>query len=161
MSEVSKVGEDYISANSAAELEAAIEKCVRLFYAKAHADPLLGPVMTAAIADFERHVTTVCDFWSRALLGTERYQGKAFPAHVGLPITPEHFERWLGLFAEAAGSELPAPQATAAVDKAQHMAKSFMAGLFPFESPHMLSLRAGLIHALPEAQAARPTVRNS
>jgi hemoglobin len=161
MSEASKVGEDHISANSAAEIEVAIEKCVRLFYARAHADPLLGPVMTAAIPDFERHIRTICDFWSRALLGTERYQGRAFPVHARLPIRPEHFQRWLGLFAEAVGSELPAPQATAAIDKAQHMAKSFMAGLFPFESPQMLALRAGLAHELPEAQASRPVSRRS
>lgn len=161
MSATSKAAEAYNSDNSACDMEAAIEKCVRLFYAKAHADPLLEPVMTAAIADFERHVATVCDFWSRALLGTERYQGKAFPAHVGLPIRPEHFERWLGLFAEAAASELPAPQAMAAIDKAQHMAKSFMAGLFPFEAPHFKELRAGFISELSEARAAQPTSRRS
>lgn len=139
-----------------ADIEAAIERCVRAFYAKAHADALLGPVMTAAIADFERHVATICDFWSRALLGTERYQGKAFPAHIGLPIRPEHFERWLDLFAEAARAELPAEQATAALDKAQHMAKSFMAGLFPLETPRMQALSARLVVALPEAQSPAP-----
>jgi hemoglobin len=132
---------------------------VRLFYAKAHADPLLGPVMTAAIADFERHVATICDFWSRALLGTERYQGRAYPAHVGLPIRPEHFERWLDLFAEAARSELPAQQAAVAIDKAQHMAKSFMAGLFPLETPRMQAHRARLVYEWPEAQAAATSPR--
>ncbi len=143
---------------SAAEIEAAIEKCVRLFYAKAHADPLLEPVMTAAIADFERHVATVCAFWSRALLATERYQGKAYPAHVGLPIRPEHFERWLDLFAEAARAELPAAQASVAIDKAEHMAKSFMAGLFPLETPQIRSGRGGPVHELP-ASAGTQQVR--
>jgi hemoglobin len=115
--------------------------------------------MTAAIADFERHVSTICDFWSRALLDTERYQGRAFPVHARLPIRPEHFQRWLGLFAEAAGSELPAPLATAAIDKAQHMAKSFMAGLFPFETPSFKELRAGFVHELPEARSNQTDLR--
>ncbi|MCK9911495.1 hypothetical protein MXD81_20245, partial [Microbacteriaceae bacterium K1510] len=84
------------------------------------------------------------------------YQGKAFPAHIGLPIRPEHFERWLDLFAEAARAELPAEQVAAALDKAQHMAKSFMAGLFPLETPRMQALSARLMVALPEAQSPAP-----
>jgi hemoglobin len=108
--------------------------------------------MTAAIADFERHVATVCDFWSRALLATERYQGRAFPAHVGLPIRPEHFDHWLVLFAQAAEAELPTAEAAAAIDKAQQMAKAFMAGLFALETPHMAPARAQFMDELPKAQ---------
>lgn len=114
-------------------IEAAIERCVRRFYDGAHADPLLGPVMTASIADLEKHIAVVCDFWSHALLGTHRYQGRAYPVHASLPIRPEHFERWLTIFADAATAELAPVQAREAIDKARHMAKSFMAGMFPFE----------------------------
>ncbi|CAN1724294.1 hemoglobin [Hyphomicrobium sp. 1Nfss2.1] len=135
-----------------ASMEAAIERCVRLFYDRAHADELLAPVMRAGIVDFERHVAVVCDFWSRALLGTERYQGKAYPAHVGLPIRPEHFDRWLELFEEAAAIELPPAQAKFAIDKAHHMAKSFMAGLFPLETPRMKAHRARLVFEWPQTQ---------
>ncbi len=113
-------------------VEVAIEKCVRRFYDGAHADPLLGPVMRS-IVDFERHVGIVCDFWSHVLLGTNRYQGPAYPAHVNLPIRPEHFDRWLELFADAAAAELAPVHAKHAMEKARHMAKSFMAGMFPFE----------------------------
>jgi hemoglobin len=113
-------------------VEVAIEKCVRRFYDGAHADPLLGPVMRS-IVDFERHVGIVCDFWSHVLLGTNRYQGPAYPAHVNLPIRPEHFDRWLELFADAAAAELAPVHARQAMEKARHMAKSFMAGMFPFE----------------------------
>jgi len=135
-----------------AALEAAIERCVRLFYDKAHADEMLAPVMRAGIADFERHVAVVCDFWSRALLGTERYQGKAYPVHVGLPIRPDHFDRWLELFEEAAAAQLPPAQATFAIDKAHHMAKSFMAGLFPLETPRMKTHRARLVFEWPQSE---------
>jgi hemoglobin len=113
-------------------VEAAIERSVRRFYDLAHADPLLGPVMRS-IVDFEKHVGIVCDFWSHALLGTDRYQGKAYPPHASLPIRPEHFERWLALFSEATSAELSAAHARQAMEKAQHMARSFMAGMFPFE----------------------------
>jgi hemoglobin len=114
-------------------VEAAIERCVRRFYAGANADPLLGPVMMGAIGDFEAHIAIVCDFWSHVLLGTNRYQGPAYPAHVDLPIRPEHFDRWLVIFAEATTAELAPVHAKKAMDKARHMAKSFMAGMFPFE----------------------------
>lgn len=113
-------------------VEAAIEKCVRRFYDGAFADPLLGPVMSS-IGDFDTHVGIVSDFWSHVLLGTNRYQGPAYPAHVNLPIRPEHFDRWLAIFADAAAAELTPVHAEQALEKARHMAKSFMTGLFPFE----------------------------
>lgn len=148
-------GEAAISPNNAG-IEAAIERCVRLFYANAHADPLLGPVMSAHIADFERHVATICDFWSRSLLGTARYEGRPYPAHVGLPIQPPHFERWLALFAEAANAELPTAQAQAAIEKAQLMARSFMAGLFPLERPSIAAHPARVVFEWPVGQAGTP-----
>lgn len=113
-------------------VEVAIEKCVRRFYDGAHADPLLAPVMRS-IVDFEKHVSVVCDFWSHVLLGTGRYVGPAYPAHVNLPIRPEHFDRWLALFADAATVELAPVHARLSLEKARHMAQSFVAGMFPFE----------------------------
>jgi hemoglobin len=113
-------------------IEAVIEKCVRRFYERAHADPLLSPVMRT-IVDFEKHVGIICDFWSHVLLGTNRYQGPAYPAHVNLLIRPEHFERWLTLFDESATETLAPVQAAQAIEKARHMARSFMTGMFPFE----------------------------
>jgi hemoglobin len=121
---------------TAAELERAIAACVRRFYDKAHADPLLGPVMTAGIADLEAHIATVSDFWSRTLLGTARYQGRPYPAHTALALAPEHFDRWLALFAETAQATLPGVQAAQAIAKSQHMAACFKAGLFPFAAPN-------------------------
>lgn len=153
-------GEAAISPSSV-DIEAAIERCVRLFYAKAHADPLLGPVMSAHIADFERHVATICDFWSRSLLGTARYEGRPYPAHVGLPIRPQHFERWLALFAEAANAELPAGEAQAAIEKAQLMARSFMAGLFPLETPRIAAHHARVVFEWPAVQSDHPQSRRS
>ena len=125
---------DDISASPDREaVEAALERCVRRFYAAANADPLLGPVMMGAIGDFEGHIAIVCDFWSHVLLKTQRYKGAPYPEHVNLPIRPEHFDRWLAIFGEATAAELAPLYAKEAMDKARHMAKSFMAGMFPFE----------------------------
>lgn len=114
-----------------AEIERSIALCVQRFYDKAHDDPLLAPVMAEGVSDWDAHLAAMRDFWSRLLLGTERYTGKAFAPHPRLPLTPEHFTRWLTLFTETARETLPEPEAALAVDKANHMSACFQAKLFP------------------------------
>lgn len=118
--------------NEKAAVEAAIGACVRAFYAKGVADPLLGPVFAGAIPDLAHHLTIIENFWSKSLLRTERYQGHPFPVHMNLPIEPEHFSRWLELFVETARETLPQTQAEQAIAKASHMTQCFQSGLFPF-----------------------------
>ena len=119
-----------------AEIEAAIEACVRTFYAKGRNDDLLGPVFNSAVADWERHFKRIQDFWSRMLLGTSRYSGHPYPAHVHLPVEPEHFLRWVGLFEETARETLDPALAEKAISRARHMSVSFQAGIFPFKDKH-------------------------
>ena len=114
-----------------AAIEIAISDCVQHFYAKGLADPLLGPIFSA-IPDLPAHLEIVKNFWSRSLLGTERYQGHPYPVHTSLGIEPEHFQRWLELFIESTRETLPKPQAEQAVAQASHMAQCFQAGIFPF-----------------------------
>jgi hemoglobin len=120
----------------ASEAEEAIRRCVRSFYGKARVDDLLGPVFAATVPDWDHHLARVDDFWSHALLGTERYKGHPYPVHVNLSIGPEHFPRWLALFEETALDTLPAELAKKAIAKARHMARSFEAGIFPFVDKH-------------------------
>jgi len=112
--------------------EAAIAACVRSFYDQARQDTLLGPVFNHMIRDWDSHLALVQNFWSRALLGTKRYDSSPFLSHANLPIEPEHFVRWLELFAATAKASLPPELAEKACAKANHMAESFKAGLFPF-----------------------------
>ncbi|MGD9659388.1 MAG: group III truncated hemoglobin [Methylocystis sp.] len=114
-----------------AKLEVAIDDCVRSFYAKGAKDALLGPIFSA-IDDLDHHMGIVANFWSKSLLGTERYEGQPFAVHINLPIEPEHFTRWLELFTESASATLPKTQAEQAIAKAAHMTQCFQAGLFPF-----------------------------
>jgi len=107
--------------------------CVRAFYGEAQKDLVLGPIFAAVVHDWDVHYRIVANFWSRALLGTDRYSGHPFPLHINLPIEPEHFDRWLTLFAEATEAHLPPDLAEKAMAKARHMAESFKAGIFPFQ----------------------------
>ena len=112
--------------------EPAIEACVRQFYGAARQDPVLGPVFEASVHDWESHFKVITNFWSSALLGTGTYKGSPFSVHRNLPVELEHFELWLALFEKTAHATLPADLAARAVAKAQHMAISFKAGIFPF-----------------------------
>lgn len=115
-----------------AVIEVAIDRCVHVFYEKGLRDPLLGSIFANSIPDLESHIQIVRNFWSKSLLGTERYEGQPFAAHVKLPIEPEHFQRWLELFIETARETLPETQAEQAIAKASHMTQCFQSGLFPF-----------------------------
>jgi len=116
-----------------AAIENAISECVQSFYSKGMADPLLGPVFSSSIDDLPGHLEIVKNFWSHALLRTDRYKGHPYPVHTKLPIDPIHFQRWLKLFIESAEQTLPRRQAEQAVAQATHMAQCFEAGMFPFK----------------------------
>jgi hemoglobin len=114
-----------------AAIEVAIATCVRSFYDKGLADPLLGPIF-GAIPELDHHLDVIANFWSKSLLGTDRYQGHPFAVHIDLPVEPEHFARWLELFTESAREHLPSAEAEQAIAKATHMSQCFQGGLFPF-----------------------------
>ncbi|MFG1480672.1 group III truncated hemoglobin [Xanthobacter sp. V4C-4] len=111
--------------------EADLERLVKEFYAAAGDDPVLGPVFTRAIPDWEGHYRVVQNFWSRALLGTSRYSGNPFSAHLALNLKPEHFTRWVSLFQQTARRVLEPAAADRAIAKVEHMSTCFQAGLFP------------------------------
>ena len=76
---------------------------VRRFYADVAMDDLLGPVFNdVAHVDWPEHLQKLTAFWCQALLGLPGYGGNPFRAHAlvheQLPLTVEHFDRWLLLF---------------------------------------------------------------
>lgn len=112
--------------------DAAIGRLVRAFYAKARRDPALGPIFEAAIGeDWDRHLELMTDFWSSVMLMTGRYTGNPMTKHMRqTAIRPEHFQRWLALFAETA-NELFTPDCAAQfVVKAQNIARGLQMGMF-------------------------------
>jgi hemoglobin len=113
--------------------EEQIAELVRLFYSYVHDDPLLAPIFDRHVAEWERHLTAMRDFWSMALLGSDRYKGNAYAAHMRLPLTEAHFERWLALWQRAADQSLPPELARRAIQRGRHMAHSFSTGLLPWK----------------------------
>lgn len=97
---------------------------VHAFYTKVRADPMLGPVFAARIADWEPHLQRMVDFWSSVALMTGRYHGTPVLKHVGLPVTWTHFERWLALFRETAAEICQPAGAAHLIERAERIARS-------------------------------------
>jgi len=122
--------------------EAAIEAFLRAFYGTARQDPLLGPAF-AGVADWERHIATLGQFWGSVALMTGGYHGQPMRAHAHLGLTPDHFARWLALFEATARAHFSAPGAEHMLERARRIARSLEMGLVPLALP-------------PQGLAARP-----
>ena len=110
--------------------EEMIQTLVRAFYGKVQADPTLGPIFAARIGDWEPHLRKMFDFWSSVTLMSGRYHGAPMVVHARMAeIGPEHFARWLDLFAETAREVCPPDAAALFVDRSQRIAQSLQMGI--------------------------------
>jgi len=110
--------------------EEMIETLVRAFYGRVQGDERLGPIFTARIGDWEPHLRKMFDFWSSVTLMSGRYHGAPMAAHARIAeIGPEHFARWLELFAETAVEVCPPAAAALFVDRSRRIAQSLQLGL--------------------------------
>lgn len=111
--------------------EQSLQALVDAFYAKVRLDPLIGPVFNAAIDDWPEHLDRLQAFWSSVMLTSGRYKGRPLPAHMkhADSISPESFERWLGLWGETTDEMLDADSAAALQDKAGRIAESLSLGI--------------------------------
>lgn len=112
--------------------EAVLGRVIPLFYARVREDPELGPVFNDAIDDWPEHLDRLVAFWSSVMLTSGRYKGNPVLAHMKhkTRITPELFERWLGLWAETTNAALAPPAAAAMQDKARRIAESLQLAMF-------------------------------
>ena len=106
-----------------------ISNLVDRFYAKVRLDPDIGPIFNAIVGDWPHHLATLKDFWSTVLLTTGRYKGDPMMTHLQLPLDPDHFDRWLALFAETANEVLSRDHAANVVAKSQRIAQNFRMGI--------------------------------
>ena len=107
-----------------------IETLVGAFYGRIRTDRTLGPIFAGRIQDWEPHLRKMFDFWSSVTLMSGRYHGAPMPAHARIAgIGPEHFARWLELFAETAREVCPPEAAALFVDRSQRIAQSLQMGI--------------------------------
>jgi len=80
-----------------------IRTLIDSFYEKVKADEVIGYIFNdIAKVDWPHHLPRMYAFWEFLLLGKDTYQGNPMEVHQKLnrivPLTEEHFDRWLKLF---------------------------------------------------------------
>lgn len=80
-----------------------IEILTRQFYEKVIPDAVIGHIFTEVVnMDWEHHIPVIIDFWETILLDHPVYKKNAMEVHYELnkkmPLTKDHFNRWLLLF---------------------------------------------------------------
>lgn len=108
--------------------ENCIAELVDTFYGKVRDDQLLGPIFSRTIGtDWEPHLEKMKAFWASVLLASRTYKGNPMIAHLQLPhLIPQHFERWLQLWREAASSLCSQTVAALFVRRAEMIAERFL-----------------------------------
>jgi hemoglobin len=111
--------------------EVQIKDLVCAFYAKVRNDEELAPIFNQVIADWDLHLDRMCAFWSSVMRRSGHYHGNPMAAHLHLKmVRPEHFERWLDLFARTAHELFSADLSGVFIDRAQNIARSLRMGMF-------------------------------
>lgn len=108
--------------------EALIERVIRRFYDNVQRDEVLGPIFSARITDWERHLQRMFAFWSSVTLASGRYHGQPMQKHAMLPIDARHFDRWLALFERTAHETCAPATAGVFIEKARRIATSLEMG---------------------------------
>jgi hemoglobin len=105
--------------------EAMVERLVHTFYGRVRHDELIGPIFNREVENWNDHLAKLCAFWSSIILRSGRYDGRPLRPHLMLPLTGQHFDRWLDLFEHTAGETLPRDAARLFIDRARRIADSF------------------------------------
>jgi len=111
-----------------------LELLLGAFYRRVLADDVLRPVFVDVMhLDLARHLPVVTGFWERVLFQSGDYRGQAMEVHRGVhrqvPLTAEHFQRWLELWGETLGVHFRGPVADQAQAHARRMAGVFLRNL--------------------------------
>jgi hemoglobin len=116
------------------ESRADIDRLMVRFYGRALADPLIGHFFTDVVKlDLEHHLPVIGDFWESTLFGTGSYRRHGrnpLLVHEELDrksrLEPEHFHRWLELFAETVDESFAGPRAEFAKQRAHAIARRML-----------------------------------
>lgn len=127
-----------------------IKDLVHHFYGLVRQDPLIGPIFSEHISDWDPHLERICSFWSSVALMSGTYHGQPMVLHAGLPVSAIHFDRWLELFAEATETICSPAAAAFFMDRAGRIAESLELGI---ASARGQTLRRGERLAAPDTDA--------
>lgn len=112
------------------------------FYGKIRNDELLSPVFALRVpADgWPPHLEKMYSFWNSILFNEQSYHGRPFPKHLQLPVTEEHFKRWVNLFHATIDEHFSGENADDVKNRAANIALMFHTKIERFRNPDNLSL---------------------
>ena len=88
---------------------------------------MLGPIFDGIIQDrWPIHLEKMYRFWQTVLLSEHTYSGSPFLPHASMPLTREHFDRWLDLFYKTIDDHFQGDKAYEAKWRANKMAEMFL-----------------------------------
>lgn len=103
-----------------------IKLLVDTFYSQVQKDDFIGPIFNEKIGDrWSEHLEKMYRFWQTILLEVHTYSGSPFPPHKQLPVSKEHFDRWMELFTQTTDSLFTGVLADEAKFRAKNMAEMF------------------------------------
>lgn len=106
--------------------EADVKRLVDAFYGRIQDDALLNPIFTdVAEVDWSEHLPKMYAFWNGIILAQPGYRGAPWPAHAALPVTAEHFRRWVQLFRATVDESFTGEGAARAKNAAASIAHTF------------------------------------
>lgn len=77
-----------------------IRQLVDTFYNRAKKDELLAPIFAGRFSGHGDTLDPLYRYWQTILTDQEVETEVPFPKHANLPLTHQHFDRWLSLFHE-------------------------------------------------------------
>ena len=97
---------------------------VDTFYSRASNDELLAPVFGKRLPD-ATHLGPLYRYWQTTLLESDTGEEIPFPKHADLPLTHQHFDRWLSIFHETIDELFTGSMAEMAKFRAIRMSEVF------------------------------------
>lgn len=118
-----------------------IQLMVDEFYTSVRADDMLGYIFEGVIEDrWPEHLGKMYTFWQTVLLHEMTYRGQPFAPHARLPVSQQHFDRWIALFEANVDRHFSGPVADEAKRRANIMARLFDSKLNHLRSSGMIPI---------------------
>ena len=116
------------------QTERDVQALVDAFYHKANQDELLAPAFRAAAHVYwPRHLTSFYEFWSTELLSAQGSSTpRPVPAHLALPRSTPHHNRWVQLFDAAVEERFAGQRAGHAKSVARQVAAALVEGMLHY-----------------------------
>lgn len=105
------------------------------FYQKVREDNLLQGIFNNTIKErWPEHLEKMYRFWQTLLLEEHTYHGAPFAPHAVMPLTQQHFQRWLELFHATVDELFAGEKAELAKERGSRIAEVFLAKMQYLES---------------------------